>query len=184
MYHDLNPPIKARYIRFRPVAWNFQMAMRVELYGCSGEWSNFLLVLFCFVLKILSAVGVVLLSIHPEVEMRTDKHFFFQFSTFLWIFIRNTMHRIKWYTLVVRAISFAIMFLFLFFARVLNGFWNKFPPAILSTAFSCFKLRMHCLGTRHLRSSESTQEVRNCILLKLTTCQEFTELNSARYNMN
>ncbi|KAL9989534.1 hypothetical protein ACROYT_G004096 [Oculina patagonica] len=37
VYHDLNPPITARYIRFRPVTWNFQIAMRVELYhGCPG----------------------------------------------------------------------------------------------------------------------------------------------------
>ncbi|XP_020611444.1 EGF-like repeat and discoidin I-like domain-containing protein 3 [Orbicella faveolata] len=32
--HDLNPPIKARYIRFRPVAWHGHISMRVELYGC------------------------------------------------------------------------------------------------------------------------------------------------------
>ncbi|KAL9960201.1 hypothetical protein ACROYT_G033623 [Oculina patagonica] len=34
VYHDLNPPITARYIRFRPVAWYYQINMRVELYGC------------------------------------------------------------------------------------------------------------------------------------------------------
>ncbi|XP_078374852.1 lactadherin-like [Oculina patagonica] len=33
--HDLNPPIRARYIRFRPVAWHKHISMRVELYGCS-----------------------------------------------------------------------------------------------------------------------------------------------------
>ncbi|XP_078343417.1 retinoschisin-like [Oculina patagonica] len=32
--HDLNPPITARYIRFRPVTWNHHISMRVELYGC------------------------------------------------------------------------------------------------------------------------------------------------------
>ncbi|XP_020623472.1 EGF-like repeat and discoidin I-like domain-containing protein 3 [Orbicella faveolata] len=34
VYHVLNPPIRARYIRFRPVAWYGWISMRVELYGC------------------------------------------------------------------------------------------------------------------------------------------------------
>ncbi|KAL9964023.1 hypothetical protein ACROYT_G027596 [Oculina patagonica] len=34
VYHDLNPPIRARYIRFRPVAWYSHISMRAELYGC------------------------------------------------------------------------------------------------------------------------------------------------------
>ena len=36
VYHNLNPPIRARYIRFLPVAWYGNIAMRVELYGCQG----------------------------------------------------------------------------------------------------------------------------------------------------
>ncbi|XP_066014975.1 uncharacterized protein [Pocillopora verrucosa] len=32
--HDLNPVIKQRYIRFRPLTWKGRIAMRVELYGC------------------------------------------------------------------------------------------------------------------------------------------------------
>lgn len=32
--HDLSPPIKARFIRFRPIAWYNQISMRVELYDC------------------------------------------------------------------------------------------------------------------------------------------------------
>lgn len=36
--HDLNPPITARFIRFRPVSWFGHISMRAELYGCfSGE---------------------------------------------------------------------------------------------------------------------------------------------------
>ena len=35
--HDVNPPITARYIRFRPVEWRGNIAMRVELYGCHGN---------------------------------------------------------------------------------------------------------------------------------------------------
>ena len=40
MFHDLNPPIKARYIRFRPTAWHQHISMRVELYGCCGMLSE------------------------------------------------------------------------------------------------------------------------------------------------
>ena len=36
VYHQLNPTIKARYIRFRPVVWNNHISMRVEVYGCCG----------------------------------------------------------------------------------------------------------------------------------------------------
>ena len=34
VYHDLNPSITARYIRFLPVEWEDEISMRVELYGC------------------------------------------------------------------------------------------------------------------------------------------------------
>lgn len=34
---DLYPPIRARYIRFRPVTWEGHISMRVELYGCQGN---------------------------------------------------------------------------------------------------------------------------------------------------
>ena len=37
--HDLIPPIRARYIRFRPTAWHQHISMRVELYGCCGTIS-------------------------------------------------------------------------------------------------------------------------------------------------
>ncbi|KAL9983511.1 hypothetical protein ACROYT_G005695 [Oculina patagonica] len=40
VYHELNPPIKARYIRFRPKAWVGHISMRVELYGCLKGRSN------------------------------------------------------------------------------------------------------------------------------------------------
>lgn len=35
VYHELNPPIRARYLRFLPVSWENYIAMRVELYGCA-----------------------------------------------------------------------------------------------------------------------------------------------------
>ena len=38
VYHDLNPPITARYIRFLSLEWNNETSMRVELYGCVGKW--------------------------------------------------------------------------------------------------------------------------------------------------
>ncbi|KAL9968117.1 hypothetical protein ACROYT_G026449 [Oculina patagonica] len=34
VYHQLNPPIEARYIRLRPSAWHNHISMRMELYGC------------------------------------------------------------------------------------------------------------------------------------------------------
>ncbi|XP_067016648.1 uncharacterized protein [Acropora muricata] len=37
VYHRLNPPIMARYIRFRPVNWNNHISMRVEVFGCKQE---------------------------------------------------------------------------------------------------------------------------------------------------
>lgn len=44
VYHQLNLPIRARYIRFRPKVWNNSVSMRVELYGCrGGKRSLFLL---------------------------------------------------------------------------------------------------------------------------------------------
>ncbi|XP_044179863.1 venom prothrombin activator oscutarin-C non-catalytic subunit-like [Acropora millepora] len=39
VFHDLNPPIRARYIRFRPTAWHQHISMRVELYGCCDSLS-------------------------------------------------------------------------------------------------------------------------------------------------
>ena len=47
MFHDLNPPIKARYIRFRPTAWHQHISMRVELYGCYGMLSQNSMI-YCF----------------------------------------------------------------------------------------------------------------------------------------
>ncbi|XP_078375887.1 uncharacterized protein LOC144659348 [Oculina patagonica] len=35
VYHQLNPPIEARYIRLLPTAWHNHISMRMELYGCS-----------------------------------------------------------------------------------------------------------------------------------------------------
>ena len=34
VYHELNPRIRARFIRFQPEDWNNAISMRVELYGC------------------------------------------------------------------------------------------------------------------------------------------------------
>lgn len=36
VFHELNPPINARYIRFRPQGWFGWISMRAELYGCQG----------------------------------------------------------------------------------------------------------------------------------------------------
>ena len=43
VYHDLNAPITARYIRFLPMKWEGEISMRVELYGCvKGKKITFL----------------------------------------------------------------------------------------------------------------------------------------------
>ena len=34
VWHYLSPPIRARYIRFQPIAWNQHISMRVGLNGC------------------------------------------------------------------------------------------------------------------------------------------------------
>lgn len=40
VYHNLNPPIMTRYIRFRPLAWRDRISMRIELYGCPWPEGN------------------------------------------------------------------------------------------------------------------------------------------------
>lgn len=35
--YNLNPPITARFIRFRPVSWTGHISMRAELYGCFSK---------------------------------------------------------------------------------------------------------------------------------------------------
>ncbi|XP_066019015.1 uncharacterized protein [Pocillopora verrucosa] len=36
VYHEIREPIRARYIRIRPVSWYRHISMRVEIYGCPG----------------------------------------------------------------------------------------------------------------------------------------------------
>ena len=50
VYHELNPQIPARYIRFLPVEWNDEISMRVKLYGCvQGKENSFHLKLIIIV---------------------------------------------------------------------------------------------------------------------------------------
>ena len=37
VYQAVNPPIRARFIRFRPIKWHLFISMRAELYGCKGK---------------------------------------------------------------------------------------------------------------------------------------------------
>ena len=37
VYNILKPPITARYIRILPIAWYKNIAMRIEIYGCTGN---------------------------------------------------------------------------------------------------------------------------------------------------
>ena len=34
--NKLRQPITARYIRFKPLSWNYLIGMRTEIYGCPG----------------------------------------------------------------------------------------------------------------------------------------------------
>ncbi|XP_022796957.1 lactadherin-like [Stylophora pistillata] len=36
VYHKLNPPIQARFIKLRPKRWYGHISLRMELYGCIG----------------------------------------------------------------------------------------------------------------------------------------------------
>ena len=45
--HKLNPPVRARYIRFLHKEWEERISMRVELYGCTG----YLFLYFSFLLS-------------------------------------------------------------------------------------------------------------------------------------
>ncbi|CAH3196407.1 unnamed protein product [Porites evermanni] len=35
--HDLDPPITAKYLRFRPITWGSRIGMRAEVYGFKGN---------------------------------------------------------------------------------------------------------------------------------------------------
>ena len=37
VFNILKPPITARYIRILPIAWYKNIAMRIEIYGCTGN---------------------------------------------------------------------------------------------------------------------------------------------------
>ena len=37
VYHELKPPITARYIRLQPVAWHRHISMRIEFSGCEDD---------------------------------------------------------------------------------------------------------------------------------------------------
>ena len=37
VFNILKPPITARYIRISPIAWYKNIAMRIEIYGCTGN---------------------------------------------------------------------------------------------------------------------------------------------------
>ncbi|XP_068757226.1 contactin-associated protein like 5-3-like isoform X2 [Montipora capricornis] len=41
VFNELNPPIRARLIRFQPTAWKNNVSMRVELYGCQDLCRTF-----------------------------------------------------------------------------------------------------------------------------------------------
>lgn len=64
-YQELNPPIKARYVRFRPTAWIGWISLRVELYGCQGN-NNDLFESRSYVLSFLTSMEATLFLLIRE----------------------------------------------------------------------------------------------------------------------
>ena len=72
--HDLNPPIRARYIRFRPTAWLDWIAMRAELYGCFGN-------VVVRILGILVPVYIqCVLHVHEIILLNNERFLLFQWE--------------------------------------------------------------------------------------------------------
>ena len=53
VYHHLNPPITARYLRIKPTSWQYYIAMRMEFYTYQGI---LFIYLFLYFFLYLSAV--------------------------------------------------------------------------------------------------------------------------------
>ena len=53
--HAIDPVIKARFIRVRPVTWHIHVSMRMELYGCYGN-SMIHIRVNCVVITVISVV--------------------------------------------------------------------------------------------------------------------------------
>ena len=85
VYHKLNPPIRARYIRFLPVVWHNNIAMKVELYGCQGTVALFL---FSFLLLLLfrnSATAICHKRLIYYSQRHNDKLYFDKHVYKFWI---------------------------------------------------------------------------------------------------
>lgn len=83
VYQKLNPPIRARYIRFLPVVWHNNIAMKVELYGCQGTVVLFLLSLLLLFLFRNSATAICHKRLIYYKQCNNDKlHFDKHVSTF------------------------------------------------------------------------------------------------------
>ena len=63
IYHTLGNAIRARYIRFRPIAWHNHISMRVEVYGCQGT-VGFLLRIYSYILSVFVLVYCNIFLLH------------------------------------------------------------------------------------------------------------------------
>lgn len=82
------PTIRARYIRFLPVVWHNNIAMKVELYGCQGTVVLFLLSLLLLFLFRNSATAICHKRLIYYKQCNNDKlHFDKHVSTVLFCFI-------------------------------------------------------------------------------------------------
>ena len=58
VYHNLNPPIQASFIRLRPTAWSSHISLRMELYGCLGMIAIWLLETFVITRNFLRTLAI------------------------------------------------------------------------------------------------------------------------------
>ena len=50
VYHHLNPPITARFLRIKPTAWQQHISMRIELYTYRGMLAHYICIYLFYVI--------------------------------------------------------------------------------------------------------------------------------------
>lgn len=67
MFNEMFPPITARFIRFRPLSWNGDIGLRMELYGCKGmQFKNFLIT--STVMAVVIVIDVLFTCVDPSIQ--------------------------------------------------------------------------------------------------------------------
>lgn len=67
VFNEMFPPITARFIRFRPLSWNGDIGLRMELYGCKGmQFKNFLIT--STVMAVVIVIDVLFTCVDPSTQ--------------------------------------------------------------------------------------------------------------------